>query len=189
MLFTWGHVGIFWCDGEPQSCEKNSINWKISNNYQLFTLSERIVTCQPFVGLRNRALIGSRRLNASRRSTRYAVGEAVFAPCRAEQNRTERCYTAGCDDRTRQHARFQGNAGKQWPDAPQLSPGSYDWGFIRGTEMSKQSVCKEQSYESVFRKQLYERVLRSSPTSEVSIGDRHGNYEDAKCVIIWNSNR
>jgi hypothetical protein len=27
-------------------------------------------------------------------------------------------------------------------------------------------------------------VLRSSPTSEVSIGDRHGKCEDAKCVII-----
>jgi hypothetical protein len=27
-------------------------------------------------------------------------------------------------------------------------------------------------------------VLRSSPTSEVSIGDRHGMCEDAKCVII-----
>jgi hypothetical protein len=37
---------------------------------------------------------------------------------------------------------------------------------------------------AVFRKQLYERVLRSSPTSEVSIGDRHGKCEDVKCVII-----
>jgi hypothetical protein len=27
-------------------------------------------------------------------------------------------------------------------------------------------------------------VLRSSLTSEVSIGDRHGKCEDAKCVII-----
>jgi hypothetical protein len=27
-------------------------------------------------------------------------------------------------------------------------------------------------------------VLRSSPTSEVSKGDRHGKCEDAKCVII-----
>jgi hypothetical protein len=74
---------------------------------------ENIVACQPIVGLRNIALLGSRQLNASRRSTRYAVGEAVFAPCRAEQNRTERCYTAGRDDVTRQHARFQGNSGKQ----------------------------------------------------------------------------
>jgi hypothetical protein len=27
-------------------------------------------------------------------------------------------------------------------------------------------------------------VLRNSPTSEVSIGDRHGKCEDVKCVII-----
>jgi hypothetical protein len=55
-----------------------------------------IVTCQPFVGSRNRALLGSRQLNASRTSTCCAaVGEAVFAPCHAEQNRTERCYAAG----------------------------------------------------------------------------------------------
>jgi hypothetical protein len=71
-----------------------------------------IVTCQLIIGLRNKALLGSRQLNASRPSTRYAVGEVVFAPCRAKQNRTERCYTAGRDDVTRQHARFQGNAGK-----------------------------------------------------------------------------
>jgi hypothetical protein len=38
--------------------------------------------------------------------------------------------------------------------------------------------------KAVFRKQLYERVLRSRSTSEVSIGDRHGKCEDAKCVII-----
>jgi hypothetical protein len=63
--------------------------------------------------LRNRASLGSRPLNASRRNTRCsAVGEAVFAPCRAEQNRTERYYTVSRDDVTRQHARFQGNAGK-----------------------------------------------------------------------------
>jgi hypothetical protein len=71
------------------------------------------VTCQHIVGLRSRALLGSRQLNASRPNTRCAaVGEAVFAPCRAEQNRTQRCYTAGRDNVTRQHARFQGNAGK-----------------------------------------------------------------------------
>jgi hypothetical protein len=40
------------------------------------------------------------------------------------------------------------------------------------------------SRQSVFRKQLYERVIRSSPTSEVSIGDRHGKCEDAMCLII-----
>jgi hypothetical protein len=71
------------------------------------------VTCQPIVGLRNKALLGSRPLNASRPNIRCAaVEEAVFALCRAEQNRTEGFYTAARDDVTRQHARFQGNAGK-----------------------------------------------------------------------------
>jgi hypothetical protein len=47
------------------------------------------VTCQPFVGSRNRALLGSRQQNASRLNTRSAaVGEAVFAPCRAVPSRT-----------------------------------------------------------------------------------------------------
>jgi hypothetical protein len=69
------------------------------------------VTCQPIVELRNRALLGSRPLNASRPNIRYATtGEAVSSPCRAEPNRTVRCYTRGRDDVTRQHARFQGNA-------------------------------------------------------------------------------
>jgi hypothetical protein len=31
---------------------------------------------------------------------------------------------------------------------------------------------------------LGKSFVRSSPTSEVSIGDRHGKCEDAKCVII-----
>jgi hypothetical protein len=43
--------------------------------------------------------------------------------------------------------------------------------------------------KAVFRRQLYETVLRSTPTSEVSIGDRHGKCEDAKCVIICESDR
>jgi hypothetical protein len=48
------------------------------------------VTCQPFVGLRNRTLLGSRPLNASRPSTRCAaVGESVFAPCRFEPREVE----------------------------------------------------------------------------------------------------
>jgi hypothetical protein len=48
------------------------------------------VICQPIVGLRNRALLGSRPLNASRPNTRYAaVGEAVFAPCRFEPQEVE----------------------------------------------------------------------------------------------------
>jgi hypothetical protein len=53
--------------------------------------------------------------------------------------------------------------------------------------MSKQSVFKKQLYErivkSVFRSLFY-KFLRNSPTSEVSIGDRHGKGEDAKCMII-----
>jgi hypothetical protein len=71
------------------------------------------VTCQPIVGLRNRALLGSRPLNALRPNTRYAaIGEAVFTPCHAvhaEPNRTVRCYTACRDDVTWHHARFRGN--------------------------------------------------------------------------------
>jgi hypothetical protein len=54
-----------------------------------------------------------------------AVGEAGFAPCHAKQNRTERCYTAGCDDVTRQHAHFQGSASKQqFHAAVMMSSGS-----------------------------------------------------------------
>jgi hypothetical protein len=69
-----------------------------------------IVTCQPIVGLRNRALLGSRPVNNSRLNTRYAtIGEAAFSPYRAEPNRTVRCYTTGRDDVTRHHARFRGN--------------------------------------------------------------------------------
>jgi hypothetical protein len=50
-------------------------------------------------------------LNTSRPNTRYAtIVEAVFSPCRAEPNRTVRCYTTDRDDVTRHHARFQGNA-------------------------------------------------------------------------------
>jgi hypothetical protein len=49
-----------------------------------------IVTCQPIVGLRNKVLLGSRPLNASRPNTRCAaVGEAVFAPCHAVPCRAE----------------------------------------------------------------------------------------------------
>jgi hypothetical protein len=48
-----------------------------------------IVTCQPIIGLRNKALLGDRPLNASWPNTFCAaVGEAVFAPCRAVLSRT-----------------------------------------------------------------------------------------------------
>jgi hypothetical protein len=51
-----------------------------------------IVTCQPIVLLRNRTLLGSRPLSASRPNTRCAaVGEAVSSPCRAVPNRTAPC--------------------------------------------------------------------------------------------------
>jgi hypothetical protein len=47
-----------------------------------------IVTCELVVGLRNRALLGSRPLNASRPNTRCATtGEAMSSPCRAELHR------------------------------------------------------------------------------------------------------
>jgi hypothetical protein len=62
--------------------------------------SYTIVTCQPIVGLRNRALLGSRPLKASRPNTRYAtIGEAVFTPCRAVPCRAVPCMpsrTAPC---------------------------------------------------------------------------------------------
>jgi hypothetical protein len=55
------------------------------------------VTCQPIAGLRNRALLGSRPLNASRPNTlRHSRGSGVcYVPCRTEQSRAERCCTAG----------------------------------------------------------------------------------------------
>jgi hypothetical protein len=56
-----------------------------------------IVTCQPFVGLRNGVWLGSRPLSTSRPSMRCAaVGEAGSSP-------------RSRDDVTRQHARFRGN--------------------------------------------------------------------------------
>jgi hypothetical protein len=69
-----------------------------------------IVTCQPIVGLRNRALLGSRPLSALRPSTRCAGGGVFFVLCHPELNRTLRCYTRGRDGVTRHHAHFQGNA-------------------------------------------------------------------------------
>jgi hypothetical protein len=73
--------------------------------------SEYTETCQPIVGLCNRALLGSRPVNNSRPNTHYAtIEEAVFSPCHAEPNHTVRCYTTGRDDVTQHHARFRGNA-------------------------------------------------------------------------------
>jgi hypothetical protein len=79
-----------------------NLNKSLSRNRNhLQLLMNIIVTCQPSVGLRNRALLGSRQLNASRPSTRCSKGSGVCSvpcravPCRAEQNRIERCYTTG----------------------------------------------------------------------------------------------
>jgi hypothetical protein len=57
-------------------------------------------------------------------------------------------------------------------------------GYISEAISRFSSVPEVTVKKSVFRKQLYERVLRISPTSEVSIGDRHGKCENAKCVIL-----
>jgi hypothetical protein len=124
-----------------------------------------IVTCQPIVGLRNKALLGSRPLSASRPSTRCAtVGEAGWRHATALKYGS--CAT-GRDDVTLQHARFRGNVVQtQWPDATQLSPCSllqlrlYDWGFIRGTEMSKQSLFMKQFSRGVRKEQSYDRVVK-----------------------------
>jgi hypothetical protein len=121
-----------------------------------------IVICQPIVGLRNRALLGSRPLNASRTNTRYAtIEEAVFTPCRtvpchAEPNRTVRCHTTSrwrhpatgvgeyrvtfAFPRVTQHS---SHLARCCSDACTIE------GFIRGTGMSKKSVFKKQLYESV----------------------------------------
>jgi hypothetical protein len=53
----------------------------------------------------------------------------------------------------------------------------------------KKAVFRKQLYERVCEEQSSKSVLSSSPTSEVSIGDRHGKCEDAKCVIICESDR
>jgi hypothetical protein len=88
--------------------------------YLLLGLIEYIVTCQPFVGSRNRALLGSRQLNASRTTTRSAaVGKAVFAPCRAlpcravpsaaaQQPRWRHMCLRGCQETSRHLVRLQG---------------------------------------------------------------------------------
>jgi hypothetical protein len=65
------------------------------------TMHLNIVTCQPIVGLRNRALLGSRPLNASRPNTRYAAvgkrcllravssrGRLKTGPCRVALHRS-----------------------------------------------------------------------------------------------------
>jgi hypothetical protein len=141
------------------ACKSGAINCKGSN----------ILTCQPIIGLRNKVLLGGRLLNASRPNTLCAaVGEAVFAPCRAVLSRT--APSAGTQQAAMtSHGSTLVSKATLVNTVTRQQCRSYDWGFIRGTEISKQSV------------------LRSSPTSEVLIGDRHRKCDDAKCVIIWNS--
>jgi hypothetical protein len=56
------------------------------------------VTCQPIVGLRNRALLGSRPLNASRPNTCYAaVGEAGSSPHSHDDVTRTRSRAISCD--------------------------------------------------------------------------------------------
>jgi hypothetical protein len=47
--------------------------------------------------------------------------------------------------------------------------------FIRGTGMSKKSVCKEQSYESVLRSEFAEPDLGESFTKKISQSARSVN--------------
>jgi hypothetical protein len=62
-----------------------------------WNLTINTVTCQPIVGLRNRALLGSRRPIASRPNTRCAAtGEAVFTPCRFEPREAVPSRTTPC---------------------------------------------------------------------------------------------
>jgi hypothetical protein len=90
------------------ACNTVSRPTTLSRTLTTTRVTENIVTRQPIVGLRYRALLGSRPANNSRPNTRYTtIGEAVFSPCRAEPNRTLRCYTTGRDDVTRHHAPFR----------------------------------------------------------------------------------
>jgi hypothetical protein len=70
---------------ETPKKKKNMICFKTEI---LVTRNINSVTCQPIVGSRNRALLGSRLLNASWPNTHYATtGEAVSSPCRAKPHR------------------------------------------------------------------------------------------------------
>jgi hypothetical protein len=70
------------CSTDKTECQRKSMDY-VWNCY-----SDDIMTCQPFVGLRN-GVSRHRPVNNSRPNTRCAaVGEAVFAPCRAVPSRT-----------------------------------------------------------------------------------------------------
>jgi hypothetical protein len=51
-------------------------------------------------------------------------------------------------------------------------------------ERTFSSGCTIEGYTSEAVSSSREEFLRSSPTSEVSIGDRHGKCEDVESVII-----
>jgi hypothetical protein len=152
------------------------------------------VTCQPIVELRSRALLGSRQLNASRTSTRCAaVREAVFAPCRAEQNRTERCYTAGAmtsqENVTcvyvvarRRAAILSDCKGSERRDVTVLLNNAMTVARRPLTQLVYLSETVSR-FSSVPGVTVKKSVLEVGSTSEVSIGDRHGKCEDVKCVM------
>jgi hypothetical protein len=115
--------------------------------------SHDIVTCQPIVGLGNRALLGSRPVNNSRPNTRYAIiGEAVFSPHRALlYNRPQWRHTA-----SRSFPRqLRCKHGDLTQHSSHLAHCCSDTctieGFIRGTGMFKQPVFKKQLFEPVVK--------------------------------------
>jgi hypothetical protein len=104
-------------------------------------------------------------------------GSGVFSvPCRAEPNRTVRCYTTGRDDVTRHHARFQGNAvvntltsrnstpcepaarqhDMTWPDATELNGSVF---CLAVSDYISEAVS---SFSSVLRSEFAESVLGES---------------------------
>jgi hypothetical protein len=140
-----------------RSVGKPVVTWAMARPYIY------IVTCQPIVGLRNRAFLGSRPLNASRPNTRYATtGEAVFTPCRAVP-----CWAEPHRALLRNRPRWRHTVPRSFPrqlcckhgDLTQhsshlarcCSDACTIEGYIRGTEMSKKAVFKKQLYESVVK--------------------------------------
>jgi hypothetical protein len=110
-LLTCGYGYIAFTELLPQTREKmvNATSFS-SYNYWLCTLFmilfytiidyiQYTVTCQPIVGLRSRALLGSRSVNRISAQTRWRHATALeYGSC-----------ATGRHDVTRQHARFRGN--------------------------------------------------------------------------------
>jgi hypothetical protein len=132
------------------------------------------VTCQPFVGLRNGV-------------SRHRPVKKV--PRRRGDVTQQRWNTAPARDRdvTRQHARFQGNAGKRGDVTAHLASCS-ETDQATGNSAARTIEGLYEEMKCLSRQFLgsssTREILRSNPTSEVSIGYRHGKCEDAKCVII-----